>query len=412
MPTTLAPNATLNDVRTAAGDTAQELLEIRTTPVDKRSEDAPVRAKQLADDIHELDIIAKGLALAEDARRAATPEARGGRTHGTDLDTREMRSLGHQVVDADGYDEWRSSSSRTGNPFTIEVRNLIGSFTTGAYAFGADAALPVASPQMVDASMFRRRTFLRDLMSVQSTGLAVVPYFREKNSITNETGAQMTSQGSAKAEVTAEFERYSAIIEKVTAWIPVTDEIISDAPTLRGYIDTRLAYMLDIREEQQILAGSGTSPQLPGIKTLAGVQTQSAVSGDLPGTVAGAVGKVENVDASANGVALNPITYWTAVGKRHANQFDNANGGGAPANVSSITWGLDTVRTRALEAAQGWVGDFTASTVFDRQQTTIRVGDQHSDNFIKNILVILGEKRIGVAHHKPAALVDTTMPTS
>lgn len=408
MPTALSPNADLGAVEKAGREAALELLEIRCKPADQRTDDHRVAAKELAEYIHDIDTIVKGLRMGQ----PEAPEARGGRGNTADL-TPERRSLGEQVVGADGYEDWAKSSSRSGNPFNVEVRNLIGSYTDGAYAFGADAALPVASPIMVEGSMFRRRAYLRDLMAVQSTGLQVVPYFREKNAITNESGAGSTQEGSAKTEVTAEFERYSAIVEKITAWLPVTDEIISDAPTLRGYIDTRLAYMLMVREEQQILAGNGTSPQIQGLKTLSGVQTHSAVAGDMPGTLAGAIGKVENVDADADAVILNPIDAWTAIGKRHANSFDNSGSGNAPNAVSGITWGLPSVRTRSVTSGQGWVGAFgTASTLFDRQQTTIKVGDQHSDNFVKNILVILAEKRIAVAWHKPSAFVDVTVPTS
>lgn len=414
MPTALSPNATLADVRKAAGETALELLEIRSKPADQRTDEIRAKGKELAESIIDLDVIAKGLALAEEARQAADREARGGRSLGADL-TPEYRSAGAQVVEADGYEDWAKGrgEGRSRAPFEIEVRNLITSFGTGQFSQGSDAFLPVGQPVMVPGSMFRRRAFLRDLMAVQGTGLSVIPHFRELNSITNETGAQMTAQASAKAEVTAEFQRYNAVVEKITAWLPVTDEILSDAPTLRGYIDTRLEYMLTIREEQQILAGSGTSPQIQGLKTLSGVQTHSAVSGDLPGTLTGAIGKVENVDAEADGVVLNPVDYWTAVGKRYSTQFDNAKTGSAPGGVDGITWGLPTVRTRAVASTQGWVGAFgTASTLFDRQQTTIAVGDQHSDNFIRNILVIRAEKRIAVAYHKPSAFVDVTIPAS
>lgn len=293
------------------------------------------------------------------------------------------------------------------------MRNLIGGFSAGAYDSGSDGWLPVGSPQLHVGSIQRRRMFVRDLMSVQPTGLRVVPYVRETNQLTNETGAQMTSEGSAKAEVTMTFENYSAIIEKITAWIPVTDEITSDAPTLRGYIDTRLEYMVMIREEQQILAGSGTSPQIQGLATLPGVQTHGAVSGDYPGTLVGAIGKVENVDGEADGVVTNPIDYWTAVGKRHDEQFDNGFGGNAPSTVSGITWGLPAVRTRAMTSGSAWVASWRlGGTVFDRQQTTIKVGDQHSDYLIRNLLVILIEKRMGAAWHRPNLFVQTTVPTS
>jgi HK97 family phage major capsid protein len=408
---TITPEAELPEVRTALADGAKVLLELRSTPADKRGETFEADARETVDFLHDINLIHDSMERAARVAEPEEPESKGGKSlrHGGDG---EVRSLGAQFVEAEGYDEW-AGSERRGGTFQTEVRNLIGGFTVGGFASGSDAWLPVATPQMVTGSMQRRRAFVRDLMSVQSTGLKVIPYLREVNQLTNETGAQMTAEGSAKAEVTMNFERYNAIVEKITAWLPATDEILSDAPTLRGYIDTRLEYMLMIREEQQVLAGNGTSPQLPGLDSIAGTQDQAAVAGDFPGTIAAAIGKVENVDGEADGFVGNPIDYWTAVGKRHADQFDNGFGGNAPATVSGITWGLPSVRTRAMASGDGWVGSWRlGSTLFDRQQTTIEVGNQHSDYFTRNLVAIRAEKRVAVAWHRPNLFVDVVVPTT
>jgi HK97 family phage major capsid protein len=413
MPTlpTLTKDSNLSDVRKAGVDAAGLLLEMRAVPKDKRGDTFEAEAKEVVDFIHELDIIEKGLSMAE--RTAPTPEgrgARGGRSMGAELTEAEIRSMGAQLTEDPAYADWAKDKR---GPFVAEVRNLIGGFTAGAFDSGADGWLPVGSPAFAAQSAQRRRMFIRDVMSVQGTGLRVVPYVRETSQVANETGAQMTSEGSAKAEATATFENYSAIIEKVTAWLPITDEIATDAPTLRGYIDTRLAYMLDIREEQQVLNGNGTSPQIQGLKTLTGNQDQAAVTGDLPATIGAAIGLVENVDGDADGVVLNPVNFWTAMTKRYANQFDNGFGGGAPGTPGGVTWGVPTVRTRAVGSGQGYVGAWRiGATLFDRQQTTIRVSDSHSDYFVRNLQVVLAEKRIGVAWHRPDLFVDVTVPTT
>lgn len=414
MPVTLpelTKDSTLSDVRTALGDAARTAIELKATPADKRAETYEADARAVVDFINFADPIEKALA-AEGRGKQPEGESRGGRSLGADLDD-EVRSIGRQVTEAPGYDEWRQNQR---GPFVIEARNLIGGFTAGVYDSGADSVLPVGSPVVVPGSMQRRRAFVRDIMSVQSTGLRVVPYWRELDQVTNETGAQMTSEGSAKAEVTMEFEAYNAVIEKITAWLPATEEIFADAPTLQGYINTRLEYMLMVREEDQVLNGTGTSPEIEGLTTVQGTQTQAQVTssnGDYPATIGLAISKVENVDGEADAVVTNPLDYWVAVTKRHQNQFDHGFGGGAPDMVGGITWGLRAVRTRAVTSGTAWVGSWRiGSTLFDRQQTTIKVGDQHSDYFIRNLLVIRAEKRIGVAWHRPALFVEATVPTS
>lgn len=425
---TLTKDSTLADVRNAQVEAAQQLIELRSRPADKRGDSYVTDVKSAAEFLLDGDLIEKALMAGQrqqddEFRTAAKAEAErraaihGGRSLGADLGE-GLRSQGAQVVEADGYAEWASSGKR--GPFVTEVRNLIGEFPYSTqYATGSNYFLPVASPIMVPGSMQRRRAFVRDLMSVQGTGLKVIPYVRELNQVTNETGVVMVAEGSAKSEVTVSFEQYSAIVEKMAGWLPVTDEIVSDAPTLMGYINGRLEYMTMIREEQQVLSGTGTSPQIQGLDTLSGIQTQAMVTGvtndqDFPGTIAQAFGKIENVDGDPDGVVCNPLDYWVAVGKRHANQFDNGFGTGAPntpPSAGAVTWGESAVRTRAVSAGTAWAGSWKlGSTLFDRQTTTIKVYDQHSDYAIRNLQLVLAEKRIAVAWHRPALFVKCTVP--
>jgi hypothetical protein len=409
---TLARDADLGSVRSTLGDAARYALELRARPADQRGEGYAEDVRSAVDFINEFNVIEEALT------RAARPvdeqrDARGGRSLQAELGNGpDRRSLGQRVVDADGFDDWSSSDRRNG-PFVTEVRTLVGSYTSGAYDTNSDTWLPVNSRELYTPSLQRRRPFLRDLLGVQSTGLASFAYMRETTPTTYETGAAMTSEGSAKAEVTVLFEAADAPARKITAWIPVTDEMLKDAPTLRGYIDARLDYMLMIREEAQVYNGNGTAPNLQGLKTVTGVQTASAVSGDFPATIAGAIAKVENVDGDADGVACNPLDYWVATAKRYANQFDNGFGSGAPGGTGNITWGLPAVRTRAIASGAAMVAAWRmGATIFEREGTTIKVGDQHSDNFVKNITVILAEKRVALPIWRPDFFVDTTVPTS
>lgn len=408
---TIDKDADLTAVRGHLSDAAKYALELRSRPTDKQDAAFAEDVRSAIDFINEFDPIERAMT------RAAVPvekidESHGGKGNRANLGDQEFRSLGQQVVEAPGFDEWQSEGR--GRPFTVEARNLIGEFVTGGqFATGSTAFIPLGSPQLSVPSLQRRRFFVRDLCTVQPTGLASVPYFRELNAATNEAGALMVSEGSAKPEVALEFQAADAPARKIAAWLPVTDEILSDAPTLRGYIDSRLDYMLMVREEAQELNGNGTAPNLTGITATAGIQTRGAVAGDLPATIGLAIGDVENVDGDADGVVLNPLNYWTAVTKRYATSFDNAGTGNAPNAQAGITWGLPAVRSRAMASGKAIVAAWRiGATIFDREQTTIKVGDQHNDNFVKNILIVLAEKRVAFAVWRPALFVDTTVPTT
>jgi HK97 family phage major capsid protein len=284
--------------------------------------------------------------------------------------------------------------------------------TTGASG-GAGVWIPLGQPSQTPPVYRQMRLFLRDVLSVQSTGLASVPYIREVNPAATEFSASAVAEGAAKPEVAMNWVQDDAPVRKIAAWVPATEEAIDDAPTLRGYIDTRLSYMLAVREEFEILNGSGAAPHLKGILQFADLQT--ITGSDKFATLGLAQAKIELVDGDPDGIAMNPTDYWTAVTTRQSTRFDGegfTQGGNVPpfGDVGNMPiWGLPVVRSRALPTGTAIVANWRmGATLFDRLQTTIRVGNQHSDFFTNNKVAILAEERVALAVHRPDFFVKVT----
>lgn len=408
---TLTADSTLADVRAEQRAAANYALELRSTPEDNRTETYDADVRSAIDVIHFNDEIEK--ALAADERATPILESRGPNAAFAGLEgDAEYRSLGRQVVEAEGYEDWAAGNRAT--PFVTEVRTPLTTYTPGNDGPGSNAFVTVGTPTLAPGAVRQQRLFVRDLLSTQGTGLASVPYIQEVNAATNETGAGMTAEGSAKTEVTMEFTQLDAPARKITAWIPVTDEAMSDAPTLMGYVNTRLTYMVSLKEEAQVLAGNGTAPNLKGILDFSAVQTQGAVADDIPGTVAAAFGKIENVDGDPDGVVYNPLDYWGGVAERHSTFLDNAGSGPAPSGgPQGLSWGVREVRSRALTAGDAIAGSWRlGATLLDRTGITVKVGDQHSDFFTENMVAVVAEKRTALAVHRPDFFVDCTISFS
>lgn len=236
---TIAPDADLRTVRGHLAEAATYALELRSRPADRRGEGYTEDVRSAVDFIHEFSAIEDALTRAARPIDEA-PESRGGRGQRVTNDGPDLRSLGQRVVEAEGFADWQAAGGRDARgPFSTEVRTLIGGFTSGAYDTNSDAWLPVNTRALNLPSLQRRRPFLRDLIGVQPTGLGSFAYMTESAATTYETGAATTAEGSAKAEVVMIFTPADAPARKITAWIPVTDEMLKDAPTLRGYIDAR-----------------------------------------------------------------------------------------------------------------------------------------------------------------------------
>lgn len=402
----------LRDAATEAGD---KLRELRTLPADKRGDtyDKDLRsASALVVDLDREFEQARGreqydfeLAILE--RGAELPEARGGEASG--LSPREARTAGDIVVGtADYLTEMRARGDNGG----IEVRNLLASGSD--YGSGSQAFVPVGSPTLAPQAVQQRRLFVRDLIPVQQTGLASVPYIREVSAATNETGATTVKEGSAKPEVTAQFTQVDAPLRKIAAWIQVTMEALEDAPTLAGYINNRLAYMVLLEEEEQVLSGNGTAPNIDGITHVSAAYTQAATNNDVPGTIADAISAVELKDGMADGVAMNTGDYWASISERRSTWMDGSaygSGGGIPFGAPPQTlWGLPVVRTRTLSSLTCIVGAWgLGATIFEKGGVRIKSTDSHASLFISNVEVVLAEKRTGLAVHRPDWFYITTL---
>ena len=401
----------LRDAATEAGD---KLRELRNKPADQRGEtyEKDLRAASaLVVDLDrefentrnreqydfELALLEAGLSL---------PEARGGEASG--ISAREARTAGDIVTQtADYVTELRARGDMGG----IEVRNLLES--GNAFGSGSGAFVPVGTPTLAAGTLQQRRLFVRDLIPVQQTGLASVPYIQEVNAFTNETGATTVAEGSAKPEVTAEFTQADAPLRKIAAWIQVTMEALEDAPTLAGYINNRLGYMLLLEEEQQVLSGDGTAPNVDGITHISGTQSTGATNNDAWQDFADAIGKIELKDGYADGIAMNAGDYWAVMSERRSSFFDGASHppAGAPFSVpGSGVWDLPVVRTRTLSSLTAIVGNWKlGATLFEKDGVTIRSTDSHASLFTSNTSVILAEERIGLAVHRPDWFVICTI---
>jgi len=333
----------------------------------------------------------------------------------------ERRSPGEIAFRDETFIKWCADAASKGEGFgqspQVAMRSLFGSVEHRALvaendANGSSGLLPVGQPFLVDTR--RRRLFIRDLIGVQQTGLAAIPYIRELNPVANALSASTVAEGGTKPEAKMEFTPDLAPVQVIATTIPITTQIMEDATTLVGYINGRLIYMLQYREEDEILRGNGITPDLKGILTYSGIQTQSG-STDAAVAIGNSIAKIELVDGFADGVAMNPADYWAMMTRRNT-QSATPNSGefDAAAFTSSplqYVWGLPIVRTNSLASKQALVGNFAmGATLFDRSQSGVRVFEQHSDFAATNKVLLRAEERVALAVNRPDFFVVSTLP--
>lgn len=315
---------------------------------------------------------------------------------GGDLSVKKSMS---ETVATETVEAFKQKSSR----HAVEVGSFYKAVTTAEDSSGA-LSTPMRLPGIISDPDQPLR--VRDLMAQGRTSQTTIEFVRE-DVFTN--SAKVVKEGAQKPESNITFSKADVSTKVIAHWIQLTKQAASDAPMLQSYIGGRLLYGLGLVEDEQFLNGDGTGDNLVGINTVAtAYDTTLDAKGDTAvDKLAHAIFQVTESEYYATGIVLNPRDWHTlALMKDGEGRYIL---GGPQAIVSRTLWGLPVVTTPRQAQDTFSVGAFSlASQVWDQWSASITTSDQDRDNFVKNMLTILAEERLAIAHYRPKALVKGT----
>ena len=310
-----------------------------------------------------------------------------------------VQSLGSMVTESDDF---KAFAANPKGDFRISVNASI----TSDGASAGDLTTPQRLPGIQTPAL--RRLTIRDLISWGRTNSPAIEYARELLFTNNaNVVSENPSNGKPKSDIT--FEDDSAPVVTIAHWVHASKQIMADVPMLQSYVDGRLRYGLKFKEEAQLLKGSGVGLNINGIYTQAtsyvnpGVNVQAETRIDR---LRLALLQVELAEYWADAIVINPID-WAAIEllKTTQNSYLFAN----PAGVATPTlWGRNVVPTQAMDAGDFLAGAFGGGMAvqgWDREDVTVQISEHDRDNFIKNMLTIRCEERIGLTVYRPQAFV-------
>jgi HK97 family phage major capsid protein len=370
------------------------------------------------------------------------------RAQSNGAEQRGSLSPSDQFLLSDEYKEWRARYSSpnavgTTNPVVVgslygqqpveldERGNLTGPQESRAagliYTGGGAFPSGLMTPQRVPGFFVPDRPELnvRDaFLNGQATG-DTIEFFRE-TSFTNSaafvaeataTSPTTLGQSGVKPESGFVLERATTTIEILAHWMAVTNKALQDAPQVRTLIDGYLMTGLAEVEDEALINGNGTTPNIRGLLNTTGIQVMdnayySANAVNDAGTdnedynrILAARQAVRYVGrARATFVFLHPADHERFLTSTDANRQYMAGGPFTNADGISRLWGLRVIETEAMDEFEFVVGDGRKAAVWDRMAATISVG-LINDQFIRNMQTILAEERVGFAVYRPPAFV-------
>lgn len=313
-----------------------------------------------------------------------------------------LTSAGREVVESENFQNYvKAGDFRKG--FAMPVKAVV-SITSDVGSAG-DMIAPDRLQGIIAAP--DRRMTVRDLITPGQTNSNLIQYVKETG---YQNMAATVAEGAAKPKSDITFDLVSTPVVKIATFVKASMEILQDASMLRSYIDGRLRYMLSYIEEGQLLKGSGSGNNLNGIYTQATVFAAPIVvaSPTRIDVLRLALLQAELAEYPATGIVLHPAD-WAAI-----ELTKDTTGAYIFANPQSMLqpalWGRPVVGTQAMTVDTFLVGAFKlGAQVFDRMQSQVLVATENEDDFIKNMITILAEERLGLAVYRPEAFIKGDM---
>lgn len=319
----------------------------------------------------------------------------------------QHETVGQQFVNNEQVKAFlaRAKTERVRGRVGMEIRALITSLTTDADGSAGDLiGQPTRVPGVFEIP--QRRLTVRDLISPGRMDGDMIEYVKETG-FTNNAG--MVAEGARKPESTIKFDKMTTTPKVIAHFMKASRQILSDAPQLASVVDQRLRYGLALKEEDQLLNGDGTGENLLGIIPQASAYVAPAalpagVTTTAIDTIRLAMLQAELAEFPSTGTVMHPID-WTLIEllKDDLGRYIIGNPQGS---AQPMLWNRPVVTTKSISEDKFLTGAFRPSAqVFDRWLARVEVATENEDDFVKNLVTILGEERIALAVYRPEGFI-------
>lgn len=285
---------------------------------------------------------------------------------------------------------------------------------------GSGAAGPLIRPERIPGLDFLwRDTSFLDMIPTGTTTVNAIEYY-EMTTSTNNAGwvaeaTATTGSTGLKPEGNVSWSLRTAPVSTLAEWIPVTLQMLSDAPFMEGLIRQQLLTHLQLTLETGILSGNGTPPNPLGLLNNPGILTTGLGAG--AGTSIDAIYHAMTA-VMVTGLGNPTASVWNPLDFEGIRLAREATGGTGllgnylmgPPNLTGPTtlWGRPTVMSLGMPQHTALTADFQrACMLFDREQAAIRTGTIN-EQFVRNMQTLLAELRAVFVTFRPLTVARVT----
>jgi len=282
-------------------------------------------------------------------------------------------------------------------------------------SLGADVTGVIAAETIVDQIKYdpSRSVHIRSLLPLGSTDAQTIRFPKETAYSDN---AAATAETAAFGQSDFDLAASTVNVEKIGTYMRITGEMLDDIKQLTSYLSARVPEKVLSVEDNEILNGDGSSPNLDGLFTdgtafAAGGFALAIESANEFDVLTVALNQLALANYQADTILLNPTDLHKMILlKSTANEYlRNQIFSGLQPTINGIPVTVNT----AVTSGKFLVGNLRqASQLWIRENLAVEFSREDSDNFQKNFVTVRAMERVALTNYLPNAIVQGTFSTA
>jgi HK97 family phage major capsid protein len=345
------------------------------------------------------------------------------------------QSPGELFTDSEGYKSLFAAGSSRGEHWTtgaVDVGSLRYKGTLGESGTGIPiGGGPLVSVPQVVPGVVEKLFQLLSVEQLLSSGVASSPTVRYMVEGTATSAAAGVAEGGTKPESTLGFTYTDEPVKKIATFVPVSEELLEDAPAIQAFVNGRLGLFVQIEIERQLLRGTASGNEVQGLLTSRNVPVYTGLtSDDKPTQLFKAMNSMRgSALVEPEWVILHPTDYQTVRLLRDgtggtAGQYMGGGpflgpyGGGAAmvgpssqiAGPQDVIWGKPVVVSTCVGGAgTALVGTSANACVWSRGGMRVEASNSHSNFFQINLVALRAERRLALACYRAGGFCEVRL---
>lgn len=253
-----------------------------------------------------------------------------------------------------------------------------------------------------------RKLHIRSLLPTGVMSTSALHYLQE----TGTEGAveSWLDNSGSKSQIDYDLTEQVAPSEFIAGYLRITRKALDDISAMRSYLQSRLLESYLDAEDNQLLNGNGTSPNIGGLITNA-----EAYTGFRTIQVEKLIDSIAQIDSnnhSANGILLSPEQYYALLLTRSTTNEYTLPGLGVVNSVNGQMFisGIPVFKSTAMADDKYLVGDWAkGAQLFVRENPIVRFFEEDGTNVRENKITVRVEGRVALPIYYTDAFVTGSM---